>query len=330
MWNRLIFIIRYVKYKVKMPLVMEWWGNRLESWNKVVITCMTSRGAAGRLWSVMFWCARSKQKFVKRDGSSFRRCPCIYSKFHEMFSTKLWQIIWTFGNCAHAGCRRCSPRNTKIRGLPVRWPFWRDTVSKVVGSWAKWLQVTRHRCATWLRNRSSSPMSGGTPHRRKSTDSSRSFQPASSRAQSVGQTMSFAFWILASRHNHKLSSLFWDHEETSSRDPEQKARHAHSRTCVASWQCSAAHRCSNWSPHRVVWLRTIRPLPLQLRLRAKWLSSVPEPEEVSCWPTFPQRWWASKKQWRSGCLHWWPRSTRRGHRNLCPVMINALIMVETV
>jgi hypothetical protein len=52
MWNRLIFVIRYVKYTVKMSWVMEWWGNGLESPSKVVITCMTNRGAAGRLWSV--------------------------------------------------------------------------------------------------------------------------------------------------------------------------------------------------------------------------------------------------------------------------------------
>jgi hypothetical protein len=49
-WNRLIFIVRYVKYSVKMPWVMEWWGNWLKSSKKVVITCMTSRGASGRLW----------------------------------------------------------------------------------------------------------------------------------------------------------------------------------------------------------------------------------------------------------------------------------------
>jgi hypothetical protein len=51
MWNRLMFIVRYVKYTVKMPRVMEWWGNGLESSTKVVITCMTSRGEAGRLSS---------------------------------------------------------------------------------------------------------------------------------------------------------------------------------------------------------------------------------------------------------------------------------------
>jgi hypothetical protein len=48
MWNRLIFIVRYVKYTVKMPWVMEWW-NGSERSTKVVITCMTSRGAAGRV-----------------------------------------------------------------------------------------------------------------------------------------------------------------------------------------------------------------------------------------------------------------------------------------
>ena len=30
---------------------MEWRENGLESYTKVVITCMTSRGATGRLWS---------------------------------------------------------------------------------------------------------------------------------------------------------------------------------------------------------------------------------------------------------------------------------------
>jgi hypothetical protein len=48
-WNRPIFIVRYVKYTVKMPWVIEWQGNGLESLTKVVITCMKSRAAAGRL-----------------------------------------------------------------------------------------------------------------------------------------------------------------------------------------------------------------------------------------------------------------------------------------
>ena len=30
------------------------------------------------------------------------------------------------------------------------------------------------------------------------------------------------------------------------------------------------------------------------------------------------------------CLHRWPRSMRRGYRNWCPVVINALIMLETM
>ena len=82
--------------------------------------------------SVMIWCAPSKQEFVKTDGSPFRRCPCISSKFQEMFSAKFWQTVWTSGNCAHARCRRSSSRNTKRSGLPVRWSFSRDTVSKVM------------------------------------------------------------------------------------------------------------------------------------------------------------------------------------------------------
>ena len=78
----------------------------------------------------------------------------------------------------------------------------------------------------------------------------------------LGQAWGFPCWILASRHNHKLHCLLWDHEETSLSNPEQKARHANSRTRVASWQCSAAHRCSNSSPHHVIWLGTIwSPLP---------------------------------------------------------------------
>jgi hypothetical protein len=104
---------------------------------------------SGRLSvSLTVWCARSKQKFVKTDGSPFRRCSCISSKFQELFSTKLWQIVWTFENYAHAGCRRCSPRNTKWSGLPLHWPSSRDTVRKVIGSWAKSSQVTRHACPT--------------------------------------------------------------------------------------------------------------------------------------------------------------------------------------
>jgi hypothetical protein len=67
MWNRLIFMSRHVKYTVKMPRVMEWWGNGLESSTKVVITCMTSRGAAGRLWlqAVTFY-EKGIQKLVHR------------------------------------------------------------------------------------------------------------------------------------------------------------------------------------------------------------------------------------------------------------------------
>ena len=108
---------------------------------------------------------------------------------------------------------------------------------------------------------------------------------------STHKIMCTVFWgILASRHNHKLNSLLRDHEETSLCYPEQKARHAYSRTCVASWQCSATHHCSNSSPCHIIWLGTIQPPPLQPRLSTKWFSSVSVPEEVPCWPAFPQQW----------------------------------------
>ena len=54
-------------YTVKMPWVMKWWENGLESSTDVVITSMTSRGAAGRLWSqaAMFY-EKGIQKLVPR------------------------------------------------------------------------------------------------------------------------------------------------------------------------------------------------------------------------------------------------------------------------
>ena len=49
----------------------------------------TSRGVAGWVRSVVIWCARSKQKFVKTDGLPVCRCPCISSRFQKLFSMKL-------------------------------------------------------------------------------------------------------------------------------------------------------------------------------------------------------------------------------------------------
>jgi hypothetical protein len=75
MWNRLIFIVRYVKYTVKMPWVLESWGSGLESSTKVLITCMTSRGAAGRRWSqaAMFY-EEGIQKLVPRYDKCLNNC----------------------------------------------------------------------------------------------------------------------------------------------------------------------------------------------------------------------------------------------------------------
>jgi hypothetical protein len=62
--------------------------------------------------------------------------PCIFHKFHGHFFMKLCLKNFVFGNCVHAGCRRCLRKNTKWNSRPVCWPSWHDTVSKAMTSWA--------------------------------------------------------------------------------------------------------------------------------------------------------------------------------------------------
>jgi hypothetical protein len=72
------------------------------------------------------------------------------------------------------------------------------------------------------------------------------------------------------------------------------------------------------------------PPPLQPRFSAKWLSSLPAFEEVSCRQAFFNIDEDDKRAVQNGCLHGRLRSTTREYRNWYPVMINASIMVETM
>jgi hypothetical protein len=57
------------------------------------------------------WWVQWKRRFKRTDDSPF--CHCIFHKFHRHFFIKLCLINFVFGNCDHAGCRRCLHKNTK-------------------------------------------------------------------------------------------------------------------------------------------------------------------------------------------------------------------------
>jgi hypothetical protein len=61
---------------------------------------------------------------------------------------KLCLRNFVFRNCVHVGCRRCSQLNMKWNDRPVHWPFWHDTVSKAITSWAAQSLGTRHEWRT--------------------------------------------------------------------------------------------------------------------------------------------------------------------------------------
>jgi hypothetical protein len=79
---------------------------------------------------------RAVEEKIQEDDSPLLHFPCIFHKFQDHFFTKLCLINFVFRNCVHVGCRRCLQKNTKWNGRPVPWPFWHDTVSKVMTSWA--------------------------------------------------------------------------------------------------------------------------------------------------------------------------------------------------
>jgi hypothetical protein len=68
---------------------------------KDVKTCMMMRGAADRL----------KEDFVRAVEEKIQEN--IFHKFHGHFFTELCLKNFVFGNCAHAGCRKCLRMNTK-------------------------------------------------------------------------------------------------------------------------------------------------------------------------------------------------------------------------
>ena len=53
-----------------------------------------------------------EEKLERTGDSSLRHFPCIFLKFQGHFLTKLCLMNVNFGNCVHAGCRRCLRKNT--------------------------------------------------------------------------------------------------------------------------------------------------------------------------------------------------------------------------
>jgi hypothetical protein len=69
---------------------------------------------SGRPSVVMkIWCLQWKRRFNRSDDSPSRHFPCILHKFHWHFFMKFCLKNFVFGNCVHAGCRRCLRMNTK-------------------------------------------------------------------------------------------------------------------------------------------------------------------------------------------------------------------------
>ena len=48
-----------------------------------------------------------ERRSERTDDSPLRHFPCIFLKLHGHFFTKLCLMNLGFGNCVHAGCRRC-------------------------------------------------------------------------------------------------------------------------------------------------------------------------------------------------------------------------------
>jgi hypothetical protein len=78
------------------------------TWHKCLI-----HGVADRLWLMKIWWVQWMRRFKRTDNSPFRHFPCIFHKSHDHFFTKLCLIYFVFGNCVHAGCRKCIRMNTK-------------------------------------------------------------------------------------------------------------------------------------------------------------------------------------------------------------------------
>jgi hypothetical protein len=98
--------------------------------------CMMFRGVADRLWLMKIWYMQWKRRFKRTGDSTFHCFPCIFHKFQGQFFTELCLKNFIFGKCVHTGHLRYLRMNTKWNGRPMHWPFWHDTMSKAMTTWA--------------------------------------------------------------------------------------------------------------------------------------------------------------------------------------------------
>ena len=261
----------------------------------------------------MIWCARSKQKFVKTDGSPFRRCSCISSKFQELFSTKFWHRLDFRKLCSCWVPTTFSEEHRNKRAASALTFLTRYSeqgdglLSQIVTADETWVShltpESKQQSTEW--RHTSSPKK----HKFKHTISTRKI----------------------------MCTVFWDRQVLFLEFLPQGTTINSITYCETTKRLRRA--IQNKRPHNAAQTQALitsfgcerfgHPHPLQPRLSGKWLPSVPAPEEVPCWPAFPQQ-WRRQRKWRSGCLHRRSRSIKKGYRNWCPIMINALIMAETM
>ena len=115
-----------------MPWVVQWYRDGCDCLMKDVKICMMIHRATDRLWWMKIWCVHLKRILERTNDLPLHHIPCIFPKFHGHFFTKLCLINSGFRNCVHAEYWRCLWKNSSWNGRPVHWPFWHDTVRKVI------------------------------------------------------------------------------------------------------------------------------------------------------------------------------------------------------
>ena len=182
--NQLPFIVTFVRCMVMMPLVMEWSGDVLGSFNESRVSVHDEQ-RTGRPSLINDDLARAVDEKIHEDRFTI---SSLSLDFPQLSRNVLYKIVTDrlrYRKLCSRWVPKSSPMNTKPNELPVHSDSSQGTVTI---SW----QVTRLGCLTGHLHRSSSPGNGGTLHRWGKRNSSKPCQHARSCALFLGQKESYS------------------------------------------------------------------------------------------------------------------------------------------
>ena len=271
-----------------MPWLMELWGNGLESSTKVVITCMTSRGAAGCLCQ-WWYGARGRSKSLWRQT------------VHHFVAVLAFPA--DFKNCSLRNCddhldfrKSCScwvPKMLSEERKKKRAASALTFVTRYSEQGDGFLSQIVTGDQTWVSHLTPESKQQSMEWRHTSSPKKRKFK----QTVSTSKIMCTVFWdrqavllVEFLPQGATLNSATSCETMKKLRLPAIQSKRLTRRLVLLrdnAWPHTAARTQALITSFG--WEQFGHPF-LQPRLSAKWLSYVPVPEEVPCWPAFPQRW----------------------------------------